>query len=239
MSDAPPDPLPPDLASLLRAERDALAASAPDVERALSRVLATVGAAPVAPPTHGAAPTASASVTGVGALSKALVALTFAAGVGVGAAGHAVLRRPVAGPERVVVRTVEVERVVERRVEVPALAPVAAPTPPAAPPAESPPPPARAPSPAAPVDTSAAERALIDQARNALVRGSPDGALRAVREHERRFPHGALDEERDSLRVQALAAAGQAGEAASRAAEFHRRHPHSLLGATVDRAIAP
>jgi hypothetical protein len=88
------------------------------------------------------------------------------------------------------------------------------------------------------IDTAAAERALIDQARNALVRANPEAALRAVREHEQRFPRGALDEERDGLRVQALAAAGRGDEARARAAEFHRRHPGSLLGTSVDRAVA-
>jgi len=236
MSETPPDPLPPDLLALLGAERDAADLPSPGVEDALARVMQSVrvplaASAAIAPP---AAPVPAAGTL----VKRGLLALAFGAGVSAGAIGHAVLRPAAPGPERVVERVVErrvevpgPERVVERRVEVPVAAPAVPPAAPATPLA--------APRAAAPVETSAVERGLIDQARNALVRGNPEAALRAVRDHERRFPRGGLDEERDSLRVQALAAAGQGAEARVRAAEFHRRHPGSLLGAAVDRAVAP
>lgn len=227
MSGTPPEPLPPDLLALLDAERDVPEVPADEVERALTRVLRTVQPPVVAPP---APPAAGAAVGSL--LKRGALALAFATGVAVGAGGHAVLRPSPPPIVRVVERRVEVpgpERVVERRVEVPVAAPTVV-----APSAVAPSGARTAPG----IDTAAAERALIDQARNALVRANPEAALRAVREHEQRFPRGALDEERDGLRVQALAAAGRGDEARARAAEFHRRHPGSLLGASVDRAVA-
>lgn len=81
-----------------------------------------------------------------------------------------------------------------------------------------------------------AERKLIEMARTALARGQSEGALAALRRHQRWFPRGELAEERDSLLVSALIATGQHGPAREQAARFHRRYPHSLFAPVVDQA---
>ena len=57
------------------------------------------------------------------------------------------------------------------------------------------------------------ERALLDQARTALMNGDARSALAALDRHRRAFPEGRLEEERDVLRVQGLLASGRATEA--------------------------
>jgi hypothetical protein len=83
-------------------------------------------------------------------------------------------------------------------------------------------------------DGLAAERALLDVARTGVARGQSAAALDR---HARRFPRGRLTEERDSLRVQCLVQLGRADDARREAAQFHRRHPNSLLGPAVDAAV--
>jgi hypothetical protein len=53
------------------------------------------------------------------------------------------------------------------------------------------------------------ERGMIELARSALAHGRGADALAAVESHARRFRHGRLVEERESLRVAALAALGR------------------------------
>lgn len=74
-----------------------------------------------------------------------------------------------------------------------------------------------------------AERAVLDVARTALGRGDPAHALASTDEHARRFPRGALSEEREAIAVQALAQSGRAEEARSRALRFKKDHPESIL----------
>jgi hypothetical protein len=61
----------------------------------------------------------------------------------------------------------------------------------------------------------------------------PDEALRTLGEHERRFPGGALAEERLAARIQSLCALGRISEAKSDLARLARACPRS---AQVDRA---
>lgn len=82
------------------------------------------------------------------------------------------------------------------------------------------------------------ERALIDSARQALVRNEPDAALSTLRRHRRSYGRGALREERDALEVVALAQAGRPADAERLGRRFHTRYPTSLLGGTVRAAIA-
>lgn len=84
-----------------------------------------------------------------------------------------------------------------------------------------------------------AERRLIDAARAALARGAWDAALASVRTHATRYPRGALVEEREAARVQALAGAGRSDEANARAREFRDRFPDSLQRGAVQRATQP
>jgi hypothetical protein len=83
----------------------------------------------------------------------------------------------------------------------------------------------------------AAEAVLLDEARQALVAEAANRALARLDEHRARFPHGALAEEREAMRVEALVLAGRYAEARGRAAAFRARSPSSLFAATVDTAL--
>jgi hypothetical protein len=91
-----------------------------------------------------------------------------------------------------------------------------------------------APAPAAPAAIAPgleAELALVEKARRQLALGSAADALATLDDHARAFPHGALDEEAEILRLSALAAAGSRPEAAARARSFLLAHPRSPLAA--------
>ncbi len=82
-----------------------------------------------------------------------------------------------------------------------------------------------------PTSTSdlARERAIIEVARTAVSRERYSAALEAIDRHAREFPKGQLAEEREGLRVIALARSGQSNEAGERAAAFRKRYPQSVL----------
>jgi RNA polymerase sigma-70 factor (ECF subfamily) len=137
----------------------------------------------------------------------------------------------------------------------PARAPLPAPIPPALPPSELPAeitlPSAPAPSAAIPRtiprgsaevrgrdDNLAAETALIQRARTALARGDSAGALEATEAHARQFPRGRLAEERESIAIQALVAAGRNQEARARASEFLAKYPKSMFRPAVEVALS-
>jgi hypothetical protein len=71
------------------------------------------------------------------------------------------------------------------------------------------------------------EPQLIERARKALG-AEPRRALALTREHQRRFPAGALTLEREVIAVQALARSGQTAEARRRALAFEARYPKSI-----------
>ena len=83
----------------------------------------------------------------------------------------------------------------------------------------------------------AAERALLETARTALSRGQSDAALEVLSRHARRFSHGRLVEERESLWVQALVQAGRDPEARERGERFRRQFPSSLFQPIIDAAL--
>jgi hypothetical protein len=191
----------------------------------------------------GPAPSAAAGAGRV-FLSKpvAVVLTTFALGMGSGAALHGWLRSP--GTPAMV--------------PLPQASPPAPASPPAvlspAPPSGVQPPqpaaqPSRSPARPAPApradrdrddddDGLGRERALLEQARAALVGGDPGRALAALDRHRRIFPDGRLAEERDVLRVRTLAAAGRTRDAQAEAERFLRKHPASLFRPAVEQAIA-
>lgn len=168
-------------------------------------------------------------------LGGPLSILTLLIGIGIGWVLHAQLGEP-----RVELRTVEVE--------VPARPEPKVEAPPPPPPPIEPVAPVKKPrvvvTPPAPVkDTSASdldlarERELIEQARNALVRGEVKAANDALAQHAARFPKGRLAEERDSLWVQSLIRAGDFALARTRAAAFRANYPNSLLLPAVEAAL--
>jgi hypothetical protein len=62
--------------------------------------------------------------------------------------------------------------------------------------------------------------------------------MTALDEHARRFPRGALSEERDAARVLALCAQGRAPDARASASAFVAANPRSPFAAQVRRACA-
>ncbi len=86
---------------------------------------------------------------------------------------------------------------------------------------------------------SRAELRLLGQARAAVVREDFAAALSPLAEHARRFKNGRLTEEREALRVKALAGLGRDDEARRAATAFEVRFPRSPLVSAVSRISAP
>ena len=78
-------------------------------------------------------------------------------------------------------------------------------------------------------DAARAELRLLRQARAAVARGDYAAALSPIAEHARRFKDGRLAEEREALRVKALAGLGRTDEARRAARAFRARFPRSVL----------
>lgn len=74
-----------------------------------------------------------------------------------------------------------------------------------------------------------AELRLLQHAQAAYTRGDFAAALRLVVQHRHRFPHGRLTEEREALRVRALAKSGRSDEARRAASAFAQRFPRSVF----------
>jgi len=98
-----------------------------------------------------------------------------------------------------------------------------------APPAERPVPPTSH------ADATRLELRLLRQARAAVAREDYGTALGRIAEHARRFKDGRLAEEREALRVKALAGLGRTDEARRAAAAFKVRFPRSVLLPAVSR----
>ena len=94
--------------------------------------------------------------------------------------------------------------------------------------------------------TLADEVAALDAARVALSSGNAAAALRALDDHDRRFPGGVLGMEATVLRIEALVARGDRASASRLGRTFldaHPRSPHAsrvrtLIGATDEVAPA-
>jgi hypothetical protein len=78
------------------------------------------------------------------------------------------------------------------------------------------------------------EAALLDGARAALGT-DPRRALALTQEHAKRFPHGALIQEREVIAIDALSRLGQTDVARRRASDFERRYPGSAHQPKVDQ----
>jgi hypothetical protein len=94
-----------------------------------------------------------------------------------------------------------------------------------------------APAPARPANVLGAEQALLDPARAALARGDGKGALALLDQHARRFPDGALAQEREAMTIHALVRAGEPERARGRADAFHARYPDSLLWPMIESTL--
>jgi hypothetical protein len=85
-------------------------------------------------------------------------------------------------------------------------------------------------------DAYAAELGLLQQARAAVVTSRFSAALDSIAEHERRFAAGRLREERDALRIKALAGLGRGDDARAAAERFRARYPRSVLLPGIEAA---
>ena len=77
------------------------------------------------------------------------------------------------------------------------------------------------------------ELALLARAQAALA-SNPVTALGLTRDHERKFPHGLLVQEREVVAIDALLRLGRRAEAAGRAVRFHEQFPTSVHGRRLD-----
>jgi hypothetical protein len=73
----------------------------------------------------------------------------------------------------------------------------------------------------------AEEVALLRRAQQELA-AAPARALSLAHEHARRYPNGALREERELITIVALLETGSIAQAQQRAAAFRHEHPHSV-----------
>jgi len=80
------------------------------------------------------------------------------------------------------------------------------------------------------------EFALLARAQAALA-PNPGLALALASDHERKFPNGALVQERELVAINALLRLGRRAEASARAARFHRQFPTSVHGRRIDVLI--
>jgi len=85
----------------------------------------------------------------------------------------------------------------------------------------------RAPAAARSADSLAKEVAMLSQASADLHAGRPAAALTILDEHQRKFPHGGLVQERTSARIQALCALGRMTDAQAELARLARTSPNS------------
>ncbi|HTM43438.1 MAG TPA: hypothetical protein VL137_00710 [Polyangiaceae bacterium] len=82
------------------------------------------------------------------------------------------------------------------------------------------------------------ENRLLLQARALDHSGNPQQALRVLDELDQRFAHGALIQERETLRISALSAAGSTTAAKARAKQFLERFPKSPYAAHAQAILA-
>jgi hypothetical protein len=87
-------------------------------------------------------------------------------------------------------------------------------------------------------DSGVGEIGFLDRAREADRRGSYTDVLAILDEHQRVHPAGRLSEEREVLRVKALAGLARSGEARRVAARFRQRYPRSVLLPKIDEILA-
>jgi hypothetical protein len=218
-------PFSPEVRALIEREREIPPLSAAQRARAMARAraaLATPSAAPVAPPRLARQPRLVAA-------AAAIVASTAVA-----AAAYALHDRFWPAKRA----PAETSAVVAIRPAISPALPVAADKV-APPPVEEPRPPA-IPAPPAPSKAEATrlELRLLREARAAVARGDYAGAMVPITEHARRFKNGRLVEEREALRVKALAGLGRTEEARRTAASFRARFPRSVLLPAVSKMSA-
>jgi hypothetical protein len=229
-----PDALPPELKDLLAAERAAPTPDAAARAVAHARLLQAVG--------H-AAPGAAGSAFGA-AKGLVILAVVVAVGTFLVVHGRSESHDPATStrttPAQTAAPPMPVAVSTPGPTVAPSLAPAASPAP-----APSPAPAVRhAPSsphveraPVRPPIDATSEAELIRRAWSALAVGDPDRALAIVRDDEHLHRDGALAEEREAVRIVALARLGRLDEAQLAATQFEHDYPSSLHHDLVIRAV--
>lgn len=90
---------------------------------------------------------------------------------------------------------------------------------------------------APPAQDLGVEAEMLHRARAAM-RNDPARALAILSEHRSRFPKGVLAEERDALRVEALARLGKSREAERENDRFRKEHPDSVHADRIDSVLS-
>lgn len=88
-------------------------------------------------------------------------------------------------------------------------------------------------------DATGLELAVLQRARAAVAKQEFSAALELIADHQRRFPRGKLREEREALRVKALAGLGRTDEAQRAAERFRERFPNSVLSPRIEATARP
>ena len=96
---------------------------------------------------------------------------------------------------------------------------------------------ARGAQPREPNSDPEAEVALVSRAQQLIV-SQPSAALARLAEHQIRFPHGVLAQERDTLRIDAERALGQSARAREHARAFIATYPDSPQARGLERWLA-
>jgi hypothetical protein len=241
----PLEPLPPDVLELLAREKDGYARDPVLEAQVLSHVELAVGLAgpPLHPPSAGPGPALATAAAGARRLVGVAVA-AFAMGGAVGGGAATLLAHrtvPEAARPTVDAGAALLPAASGDETPIPSgssSSPLDEPPPRALPHSTAPPSAVTsAPSSASSRGALERERELLDVARAELARGRPDDALTTVEQHARRWPNGLLAEERDVVRIQALAAEGRTAEVSRWAAQFRRTYPKSMLLPAVDAAV--
>lgn len=227
---APQEPLPDRVLELLASEKPIPAVDDERRARMLARIREATGegtspakhvavkrvaAAAIAAPVTDAATSGAAKAGGIALLVKSklvLAVVAFGVGAGTGATIHAVVTPSPASPSA----TPSSSFVASTASSLPPRpAPILPSTPASAPSVEAPPSASTPTVTVSPLPSSSSstrsnanasrERALIDQARIAVLRGDKASALAALRTHAVEFPDGQHREERETLRRRAEA----------------------------------
>jgi hypothetical protein len=223
-------PLPPDLAALLDGERRA--APPPDEvrERVRLRLWASLG---LAGATGAAAGSASAAPVAGAAKGGALVTKIVLLAIGVAGVGAGITLGLRAARKPPVISAPAVEPAQENATESEnAKASDDVNVEPAPKPAA----PAKRVRPVTRAADEDAERELLESARR-VMSTDPAAALDQILSHARTFPSGQLTEERESLRILALARLGRTAEAHTRLERFRARWPSSLFLPGLEQTV--
>jgi len=221
-------PLPPEVDSLLDHERDISPLPAAVRARSLARARAALVA--------GAARSSSRPMTAPRRMRwAAAAALVCVGGAAIGAVAYEVrvrlIKEPAARPAARSVASVATKPAPTALAEAPMAEGPVADAPATAADTHAAPRLSRA-------DAARAELRLLKQARAAVARENYAAAMPPIAEHGRRFKDGRLAEEREALRVKALAGLGRTDEAQRAAAAFRARFPRSVLLPAVGRMPA-